>query len=121
MCMTINTCEPHTKRTFKSPIDVIGDESTLWHKRLGHASMKVILKLNSKALVRNLPKLDYAYHSCNACKLGSQVHASQKFNNDNISSIRVLELVHLGLFGPSTTQSYEGNFYTLVVVDDFSR
>ena len=44
-----------------------------------------------------------------------------KPNNNNILSKRVLEILHIGLFGPSTTQSYEGNFYTLVVVDDFSR
>ena len=100
MYMTNNACELHTEKVLKPSISVVGDDSTLWHKILGHASMKVILKLISKALVRNFPKLDYAYHSCNVCKLGNQVHASQKSNNDNISSIRVLELVHLGLFGP---------------------
>ena len=38
-----------------------------------------------------------------------------------ISTSRVLELLHMDLFGPSTIQSYGGNFYTLVIVDDYSR
>ncbi|GJY11023.1 retrovirus-related pol polyprotein from transposon TNT 1-94 [Tanacetum coccineum] len=38
-----------------------------------------------------------------------------------ISTTRVLELLHMDLFGPSSIQSYEGNFYTLVIVDDYPR
>ncbi|GJY79865.1 retrovirus-related pol polyprotein from transposon TNT 1-94 [Tanacetum coccineum] len=33
------------------------DNSTLWHRRLGHASMRLIQSLSSKELVRNLPEL----------------------------------------------------------------
>ena len=105
---------------FISPTCTIGDSSTLWHKRLGHANMEVILKLISMSLFRDLPKLDSINHSCNTCKLGNQVHASLKTNFNKTSSLRILELLHIGLFGPSTTQSIEGNF-TLIVMDDFSR
>ncbi|GKE58496.1 ribonuclease H-like domain-containing protein, partial [Tanacetum coccineum] len=35
----------------------IDDTSTLWHRRLGHANMRLIQSLSSKELVRNLPKL----------------------------------------------------------------
>ncbi|GJS40358.1 retrovirus-related pol polyprotein from transposon TNT 1-94 [Tanacetum coccineum] len=31
------------------------------------------------------------------------------------------ELLHMDLFGPSAVRSYEGNRYTLVIVDDYSR
>ena len=32
-----------------------------------------------------------------------------------------LELLHMDLFGPSKTTSLGGNYYALVIVDDFSR
>ncbi|GKC24498.1 retrovirus-related pol polyprotein from transposon TNT 1-94 [Tanacetum coccineum] len=38
-----------------------------------------------------------------------------------VSTTKCLELLHMDLFGPSTIQSYEGNFHTLVIVDDYSR
>ena len=49
-----------------------------------------------------------------------QAHSSHKAKNI-VSTSRCLELLHMDLFGPSVVQSYEGNFYTLVIVDDYSR
>nr|GEW70583.1 retrovirus-related Pol polyprotein from transposon TNT 1-94 [Tanacetum cinerariifolium] len=37
-----------------------------------------------------------------------------------VSKTRCLELLHMDLFGPSIIRSYEGNRYTLVIVDDYS-
>ena len=82
--------------------------------------MRLIQNLSSKDLVRDLPKLKYDQHFCDACKVGKQVHSSHKAKN-MVSTSRCLELLHMDLFGPSATQSYGGNFYTLVVVDDYSR
>ena len=50
----------------------IDDNSTLWHRRLGHANMRLIQSLASKELVRNLPKLKFDKHFCNACKVGKK-------------------------------------------------
>ncbi|GJY96398.1 zf-CCHC domain-containing protein [Tanacetum coccineum] len=94
------------------------DNSTLWHRRLGHANMRLIQSLSSKELVRNLPKLKYDKHFCDACKIGKQAHASHKAKN-MVSTKRCLELLHMDLFGPSAIKSYGGNSYTLVVVDDY--
>ncbi|GKD20838.1 retrovirus-related pol polyprotein from transposon TNT 1-94 [Tanacetum coccineum] len=96
------------------------DTSTLWHRRLGHANMRLIQSLSSKELVRNLPKLKFENHFCDACNIGKQVHASHKAKN-MVSTTKCLELLHMDLFGPSAIQSYGGNFYTLVIVDDYSR
>ncbi|GJT05444.1 retrovirus-related pol polyprotein from transposon TNT 1-94 [Tanacetum coccineum] len=38
-----------------------------------------------------------------------------------VSTSKCLGLLHMDLFGPSAVQSYGGNFYTLVIVDDYSR
>ncbi|GJU87631.1 retrovirus-related pol polyprotein from transposon TNT 1-94 [Tanacetum coccineum] len=101
-------------------LTTIDENSTLWHRRLGHANMRLIQSLASKDLVRNLPKLKFDQHFCDACKIGKQAHASHKAKNV-VSTTRCLELLHMDLFGPSAVQSYEGNRYTLVIVDDYSR
>ncbi|GJY74138.1 copia protein [Tanacetum coccineum] len=73
----------------------------------------------SKELVKNLPKLKFEQHFCDACKIGKQSHASHKAKNI-VSMTRWLELLHMDLFDPSTVRSYEGNRYTVVIVDDYS-
>ncbi|GJT79423.1 retrovirus-related pol polyprotein from transposon TNT 1-94 [Tanacetum coccineum] len=44
----------------------IHENSTLWHRRLGHANMRLIQSLASKKLVRNLPKFKFDQHFCDA-------------------------------------------------------
>ncbi|GJU87996.1 retrovirus-related pol polyprotein from transposon TNT 1-94 [Tanacetum coccineum] len=104
----------------KISLITIDENSTLWHRRLGHANMRLIQSLASKELVRNLPKLKFDQHFCDACKIRKQAHASHKAKNV-VSTTRCLELLHMDLFGPSAVQSYEGNHYTLVIVDDYSK
>nr|GEZ78792.1 retrovirus-related Pol polyprotein from transposon TNT 1-94 [Tanacetum cinerariifolium] len=98
----------------------IEENSTLWHRRLGHANMHLIQSLVSKELVRNLPKIKFDPYFCDACKIGKQAHASHKAKN-MVSTTRCLELIHMDLFGPSALQSYKGSLYTLVIIDDYSR
>ena len=59
----------------------IDDNSTLWHRRLGHANMRLIQSLASKELVRDLPKIKFDQHFCDACKVGKQAHSSHKPKN----------------------------------------
>ncbi|GJY44463.1 retrovirus-related pol polyprotein from transposon TNT 1-94 [Tanacetum coccineum] len=87
--------------------------------RLGHADMRLIQSLASKEIVRNLPKLKFDQHFCDACKMGKQAHASHKAKNI-VSTTRCLKLLHMDLFGPSVIRSYGGNCYTLIIVDDYS-
>ncbi|GKC95779.1 retrovirus-related pol polyprotein from transposon TNT 1-94 [Tanacetum coccineum] len=98
----------------------IDENSTLWHRRLGQANMRLIQSLASKELVRNLSKIRFDRHFCDACKMGKQAHASHKTKNI-VSTTRCLELLHMDLFYPSAVRSYGGNLYTLVIVDDYYR
>ncbi|GJU49505.1 retrovirus-related pol polyprotein from transposon TNT 1-94 [Tanacetum coccineum] len=97
----------------------IDENSTLWYRRLGCANMRLIQSLTSKELVRNLPKLKFDQHLCDACKIRKQAHASHKAKN-TVSTTRFLELLHMDL-GLSAVRSYRGNLYTLVIVDAYSR
>jgi len=68
-----------------------------------------------------LPKLKFEKdHICEACQKGKQVKNSFKIKNV-VSSLKPIELLHMDLFGPSRTMSFGGNYYALVIVDDFSR
>ncbi|GJT55364.1 retrovirus-related pol polyprotein from transposon TNT 1-94 [Tanacetum coccineum] len=92
----------------------IDENSTLWDKRLGHASMRLIQSLASKELVRNLPKLKFDQHFCDACKIGKQAHASHKAKNI-VSTTRCLELLHMDLFG------YSQNSKAYIILNKHTR
>jgi len=97
------------------------DEYWLWHRRIAHIHMNHLNKLISKYLEIGLPKLKFEKdHICEACQKGKQVKNSFKIKNV-VSSLKPLELFHMDLFGPSRTMSLGGNYYALVIVDDFSR
>ena len=97
------------------------DDPWLWHRRLGHANMKLIKNLSAKDHVRGIPKLNYQKdHICDACEIGKQIRATHKAKS-MISTSRPLELLHMDLVGPVPVQSLGGNSYTLVIVDDYSR
>ncbi|CAN1244383.1 Retrovirus-related Pol polyprotein from transposon TNT 1-94 [Linum perenne] len=93
----------------------------IWHRRLGHASLSRIAKLARLGLARGLPKLrETKEFVCRACSLGKQTKTSFKSKTCSSSSLP-LQLLHLDLFGPSNVMSLGGKYYTLVVVDDYSR
>ena len=75
----------------------------------------------SKDLVLGLPKIKFENDKlCDACQKGKQTRVSFKPKNI-VSTSKPLELLHLDLFGPSRTRSLGGNYYGLVIVDDFSK
>nr|GEU38874.1 copia protein [Tanacetum cinerariifolium] len=89
-------------------------------KKVGQINKIDFINAASKELVRNLPKLKFDKHFCDACKIGKQAHTSYKAKNI-VSTTRCLELLHIDLFSLSIVRSYRGNRYTLVIVDDYSR
>ena len=88
------------------------DESWLWHMRLAHIHTNHLNKQKSKELVFGLPNIKFQNNRlCNACVKGKQIRTSFKSK----------DVLHMDLFGPSRTASLAGNYYALVIVDDFSR
>ena len=97
------------------------DESWMWHRRLGHASMHIIFKLCRNDLVVGLPKLSFDFDKvCDACVKGK--HRKNSFKPKNCVSIsKPLQLLHIDLFGPTKTMSPGGKQYGFVIVDDYTR
>lgn len=53
------------------------EESTLWHKRLVHASISKIAKLSKNELVKGLSKIKYIKESIyDACQVGKQIRTT---------------------------------------------
>ena len=97
------------------------DDTWLWHRRLCHIHMHHLNRLNRKQFVEGLPKLKFEKDRiCEACQRGKQTKVSFKPKNC-ISTERPLELLHIYLFGLSRTMSLGGNYYALVIIDNFSR
>jgi hypothetical protein len=93
----------------------------LWHRRLAHVGMNTLNKLLKKELVRGLKDVKFEKDKpCSACQAGKQV-ANTHPTKAYVSTSRVLELLHMDLFGPTTYKSLGGNLYCLVIVDDYSR
>jgi hypothetical protein len=55
-----------------------------------------------------------------ACQAGKQVGACHPHKNI-MTTERLLELLHMDLFGPIAYISIDGSKYCLVIVDDYSR
>ena len=92
-----------------------------WHKRIAHINMEHLNKLISKDLVVGLPRLKFEKDKlCDACQKGKQTRASFKSKNI-VSTTQPLQLLHMGLFGPSRVMSFGGSYYALAIVDDYTR
>jgi len=97
------------------------DDSELWHQRLGHLNFTDMLKIASKDIVKDLPKMEKTGKGiCGSCQLGKQTRAAHK-KTSGIQTSRTLELLHMDLMGPTRTVSLGGRRYILVIVDDLSQ
>jgi hypothetical protein len=93
----------------------------LWHRRLGHVNMRTLQSLHKGNHILGLTDLTFAKdHVCRACIEGN-MHGLPHPSKTIISSKRVLELLHMDLFGPPSHVSLGGKKYCLVIVDDYSR
>jgi hypothetical protein len=93
----------------------------LWHRWLAHVGMSTLKNLLKKELVRGLKDVKFEKDKlCSASQADKQVvntHPTKAY----MSTLRVLELLHMDLFGPTTYKSLGDNLYCLVTVDDYSR
>ena len=76
----------------------VNKEQWVWHRCLGHVSMRRISQLNKLGLVRGLPNLKFVSDAlCEACQKGKFSKTSFKAKTV-ISTSRRLELMHIDLF-----------------------
>ncbi|KAA0036855.1 gag-pol polyprotein [Cucumis melo var. makuwa] len=97
------------------------DQTWLWHRKLGHISLRSLDKVIRNEAVVGIPSLDInGKFFCGNCQVGKQTKTSHRRLKE-CYTISVLELLHLNLMGPMQTESLGGKKYVLVVVDDYSK
>ena len=115
--MNLNGISPNKLSRFKASLD----DTWLWHRSRGHASMHTTVKLSKHDLVCGLPSYKFEKERiCGACVKGKQVCSSFK-SKKYISTSRPLELLHIDLCGLILVRSLKDSSYILVIVDDYSR
>ena len=101
-------------------LSAINDNGWFWYRRLGHAQFDLISKLSKNELVIGLLKIIFEKDKlCDASHIGKQTTISFKFKNI-VSTTKLLQLLHIDLFGPSRTLSLGGKSYAHVYVDDYT-
>src|SRR3954447_21990670 len=98
------------------------DEGWLWHRRLGHVNMRTLQSFHKGNHIVGL-KYSVSFSKdrvCRACVEG-KMHDIKHSSKTVISSKRILELLHVDLFGPTSHDSIGNTKYCLVIVDDYSR
>ena len=104
---------PSVAISVKSSMDVNG----LWHCRLGHMSDSRMKLINDPVVRDNL--LINKTSPCCTCPLAKQHRLP--FPNSSHKSSSNFELVHCDIWGPCSTNAYDGSRYFLILVDDLSR
>ena len=100
------------KRKFPSTNDAY-----LWHLRLGHINSNKIQKLIKDDL---LELLDFdGFPICESCLEGKMT--IRPFNAKGRRAPELLELVHMDVCGPMSTQVKRGYEYFITFTDDYSR
>ncbi|CAB79159.1 LTR retrotransposon like protein [Arabidopsis thaliana] len=102
-----NAAAVHT--SVKAPFD-------LWHRRLGHASDKIVNLLPRELLSSGKEILE---NVCDTCMRAKQTRDTFPLRDNR--SMDSFQLIHCDVWGPYRTPSYSGARYFLTIVDDYSR
>ena len=99
----------------------MADVGWLWHRRLAHVNMRSLQSLHTGGHILGLKYVSFSKDRvCRACIEG-KMHEVPHKSKTIISSNRILELLHMDLFGPTPQESFGGKKYCLVIVDHYSR
>ena len=83
----------------------------LCHRRLANVGISSLKKLMKNELVRGLKDVKFEKDKlCSACQAGKQVTNTNP-TKAYMSTTRVLDLLHMDLFGPTTYKSLGDNLY----------
>ncbi|KAL0439031.1 UNVERIFIED_CONTAM: Retrovirus-related Pol polyprotein from transposon TNT 1-94 [Sesamum latifolium] len=96
------------------------NNSDLWHKRLGHISIKGLELLHKKGILKEkCENLSF----CDDCILGKhhKVQFPSSSSQKSTSSSCTLDYIHADVWGPANVPTHGGNRYFLPIIDNYSR
>ena len=87
---------------------------------MGHLNFDILVRISQKGAIRNLPKIiKPPNHVCRHCLHGKQTRTSFKVKEHTTS--QPLELIHTDLCGPTRTKHLQGEYYFMLLIDDYTR
>ena len=89
---------------------------SLWHSRLGHASVGRLQTLVSSGQLGSINK---EHFDCLPCQVSKQ--SALPFNKSDSFSSAPFDLIHSDVWGPSPTATMGGSRYFVIFIDDYSR
>ncbi|XP_075087815.1 uncharacterized protein LOC142169799 [Nicotiana tabacum] len=103
---------PSALFSFSSNSDV---KNKLWHYRLGH------MPLSNMKNISSIPNssCDNFSMPCVICHMARQ--SKLPFFTSSDTSKAMFDLIHIDIWGPYNTTTYDGYKYFLTIVDDYSR
>lgn len=104
-------------RSIQANNSTVADSALVWHRRLGHPSMKVVRSLPGVASSSGLNK--FCDEDCQVCFLAKQPRHSFPLSTNKASDL--FDLIHCDIWGSYRVASSCGAHYFLTIVDDCSR
>jgi hypothetical protein len=96
------------------------NERWLWNRRMGHTKFDKIVKIITKQVVRDMPKIAKLSNTIHKqCQHGKQTR--ENFKSKEYSTPKPLKLVHTYLCGPTRTHNLQCENYFMLLIDDYSR
>jgi predicted metal-dependent TIM-barrel fold hydrolase len=98
----------------------VEDVSWLWHKIFGHVNFESLKLLSRKNIIYGLSIIEEKKNMCEACAL-SKIYRETFSKEKAWRAKSQLELVHIDICGPMSSNSHGKNWYFITFIDDFSR
>jgi hypothetical protein len=92
-----------------------------WRKIMGHMNFENHVKINTKKVVRDMPKITKPSRTiCKLCQHRKKSRVS--FKTKEYTTSKPLELVHTGLCEPTITKNLQGDLsYFMFLIDYYTR
>lgn len=98
----------------------ITDNTSLWHRRLGHVNYKTLYEMKQKGVVEGIEgTLEKNGQVCESCIAGKQTRLPHKQQRPKTK--RVLELIHSDVCGPISPTTWDDKKYFLTLIDDYTH
>lgn len=94
-----------------------------WHEKLGHLNAQGVLDMARRGKIEGLEGVNMEHvrsFECEACILGKGKRLPSPNAPPYTRATKLLELLHIDIWGPASTTSIAGSRYFLTTFDDYS-